>query len=219
MTAGEVTGTTPDGQITARRLDRSATVTLPNRYTTEHLQLGYATTQTRVQSLTVDAALCAVTHASRRDQLYVGMTRGRGENHLLVVTDQPQHDEDTPPDHLPPDHIIRTVMSRGGSHPLSVPAGVVHRHPPSSRRPPTQNIGHPPPRSPPRPDQRRHPPHTHPRTDRTDRRRRSRSPNRRSDRSVARRRTRRRRRSRRSRPGVGRRHVRPHRKRRRHRRT
>ena len=119
----EVTGSTPDGQITARRLDRSATVTLPNRYTDDHLQLGYATTQTRVQSLTVDAALCAVTHTSRRNQLYVGMTRGRAENHLLVVTDQPQHDEDTPPDHLPPDHIIHTVMSRGGSHPLSVPAG------------------------------------------------------------------------------------------------
>ena len=119
----EVTGTTPNGQITARRLDHSATVTLPNRYTDEHLQLGYATTQTRVQSLTVDAALCAVTHASRRNQLYVGMTRGRAENHLLVVTDQPQHDEDTPPDHLPPDHIISTVMGRGGSHPLSVPAG------------------------------------------------------------------------------------------------
>ena len=119
----EVAGTTPDGQITARRLDRSATVTLPGGYTADHLQLGYATTQTRVQSLTVDAALCAVTHTSRRNQLYVGMTRGRAENHLLVVTDQPQHDEDTPPDHLPPDHIIRTVMKRGASHPLSVPAG------------------------------------------------------------------------------------------------
>ena len=114
----EVTGTTPNSQITARRVDRSATVTLPDRYTDEHVQLGYATTQTRVQSLTVDAALCAVTHASRRNQLYVGMTRGRAENHLLVVTDQPQHDEDTPPD-----HIIHTVMGRGGSHPLSVPAG------------------------------------------------------------------------------------------------
>ena len=57
----EVTGTTPDGQITARRLDRSATVDLPAGYADEHLQLGYATTQTRVQSLTVDAALCAVT--------------------------------------------------------------------------------------------------------------------------------------------------------------
>ena len=120
-----ITGTTPDDQVTARRLDRSATVVLPDGYTDEHLQLGYATTQTRVQSLTVDAALCAVTHTSRRNQLYVGMTRGRAENHLLVVTDQPQHDEDTPPDHLPPDHIIRTVMGRAASRPLSVPAGAV----------------------------------------------------------------------------------------------
>ena len=213
----EVTGTTPDGQITARRLDRSATVTLPNRYTDEHLQLGYATTQTRVQSLTVDAALCAVTHASRRDQLYVGMTRGRAENHLLVVTDQPQHDEDTPPDHLPPDHIIHTVMGRGGSHPLSVPAGSFTVTPQVAAAH-LRRISDTPHRAPlpdlPAADPRRT---THPRANRTDRRRRSRGPNRRSDRSVARRRTRRRRRSRRSRTGVGRRHVRPHRKRRRHR--
>ena len=183
----EVSGTAPDGQITARRLDHSATVTLPNRYTDEHLQLGYATTQTRVQSLTVDAALCAVTHASRRDQLYVGMTRGRAENHLLVVTDQPQHDEDTPPDHLPPDHIIHTVMGRGGSHPLSVPAGSftvtpqvaaahLHKISDTPHRAPLPDL--------PAADPRRT---THPRADRTDRQRRSRGPNRRSDRSVARR--------------------------------
>ncbi len=120
-----ITGSTTDDQVTARRLDRSATVTLPAGYTADHLQLGYATTQTRVQSLTVEAALCAVTHTSRRNQLYVGMTRGRAENHLLVVTDQPQHDEDAPPDHLPPDHIIRTVMGRAAARPLSVPAGAV----------------------------------------------------------------------------------------------
>ena len=117
-----ITGALPDGQIAARRLDGTATVELPADYS-EHVQLGYATTQTRVQSLTVDAALCAVTVSSRRDQLYVGMTRGRAENHLAVVTDRPQHDEDTPPDHLEPDHIIRTVLARGGAHPLTLPAG------------------------------------------------------------------------------------------------
>ena len=80
----EVTGSTPNGEITARRVGGSATVELPSGYADEHVELGYATTQTRVQSLTVDSALCAVTHASRRDQLYVGMTRGRAENHLLA---------------------------------------------------------------------------------------------------------------------------------------
>ena len=147
----EVTGTTPDGEIAARRLDGSATVELPAGYAAEHLQLGYATTQTRVQSLTVDAALCAVTHTSRRNQLYVGMTRGRAENHLLVVTDQAQHDEDTPPDHLPPDHILRTIMERGGSHPPLRPGRVVHRHPGSGRRPPAPSGGHPPQPAAPRP--------------------------------------------------------------------
>ena len=119
-----VTGTDRDGSVSARRLeDEGATVVLPASYAADHLDLGYATTQARVQSLTVDAALCAVTVASRRSQLYVGLTRGRGENHLVVVTDQPQHDPDTPPDHLPPDHIIETVMKRGDAHPLTVPAG------------------------------------------------------------------------------------------------
>ncbi|WP_420614289.1 MobF family relaxase [Candidatus Spongiisocius sp.] len=122
-----VTGGDKDGAVTAHRLDdETATVVLPGSYVTDHLDLGYATTQARVQSLTVDAALCAVTVASRRAQLYVGLTRGRRANHLVVVTDQPQHDPDTPPDHLPPDHIIEAVLKRGSAHPLSVPAGSQH---------------------------------------------------------------------------------------------
>ncbi|MDE0171396.1 MAG: relaxase domain-containing protein [bacterium] len=127
-----ITDALPDGKIAARRLDGTATVELPADYT-DHVQLGYATTQTRVQSLTVDAALCAVTVSSRREQLYVGMTRGRAENHLLVVTDRPQYDEDTPPDHLETDHIIRTVLARGGAHPLTLPAGSRLVHPDVAR--------------------------------------------------------------------------------------
>ena len=119
-----VTGTEHDGAVTARRLDNEGvTVVLPAAYAADHLDLGYATTHTRVQSLTVDAALCAITAHSRRAQLYVGLTRGRRANHLVVVTDQPQYDPDTPPDHLPPDHIIEAVLRRGAAHPLTVPAG------------------------------------------------------------------------------------------------
>ncbi len=119
-----VTGADKQGAITAHRLDNDdVTVVLPATYAADHLDLGYATTQTRVQSLTTDAALCAITAHSRRAQLYVGLTRGRHENHLAVVTDQPQHDPDTPPDHLPPDHIIEVVLKRGAAHPLTVPAG------------------------------------------------------------------------------------------------
>lgn len=119
-----VTGTDKDGAVTAHRLGNDdVTVVLPAPYAADYLDLGYATTQTRVQSLTVDAALCAITARSRRAQLYVGLTRGRWENHLVVVTDQPQHDPDTPPDHLPADHIIDVVLKRGAAHPLTVPAG------------------------------------------------------------------------------------------------
>ncbi|MDE0137313.1 MAG: relaxase domain-containing protein, partial [bacterium] len=119
-----ITGADKEGPVTARRLaHEDVTVVLPASYAVDHLDLGYATTQTRVQSLTTDAALCAITVHSRRAQLYVGLTRGRHENHLMVVTDQAQYDPDTPPDHLPPDHIIETVLKRGSAHPLTVPAG------------------------------------------------------------------------------------------------
>lgn len=119
-----ITGADKEGAVTARRLDNEdVTVVLPAAYAADHLDLGYATTQTRVQSLTTDAALCAITAHSRRAQLYVGLTRGRHENHLLVVTDQPQHDPDTPPDHLPADHIIEAVLKRGSAHPLTIPPG------------------------------------------------------------------------------------------------
>ena len=119
-----ITGADKEGAVTARRLDNeNVTVVLPAAYAADHLDLGYATTQTRVQSLTTDTALCAITAHSRRAQLYVGLTRGRHENHLLVVTDQPQHDPDTPPDHLPADHIIEAVLKRGSAHALTIPPG------------------------------------------------------------------------------------------------
>ena len=121
-----VIGEGPAGAVTAQRLDGSATVTLPADYAAQHVTLGYATTTTRAQSITVDAALCAVTAHTRRDQLYVGLTRGRKENHLLVVTDLPQHDPDTPPDHLPADTIIQNALDRTTPQPLSIPAGAIN---------------------------------------------------------------------------------------------
>ena len=104
------------GGLRARRVaDPYIRVDLPAGYVAEHVDLGYAVTHTRAQSTTVDAALTVVEASTRLPELYVGLTRGRNHNHLVVVTDRPAHDEDSPTQHLPPTDIIAAVLSRSSN--------------------------------------------------------------------------------------------------------
>ena len=98
--------------IRLRRCDTGATVTVPLAYASNHLQLGYAVTQTRAQSVTVQAAYTVATASTRLSELYVGLTRGTRCNHLLVVTDDVGCDEDSPPDQLDPDEVLAGIFSR-----------------------------------------------------------------------------------------------------------
>ncbi len=104
------------GRLTVQRYDNDsqALLRIPEEYALKHVQLGYSITQTRAQSLSVDAAMTVITSNSRLNQLYVGLTRGKIENHLVVVTDQPDYDEDTPPPQLPREEVLQTVFSRRG---------------------------------------------------------------------------------------------------------
>ena len=80
--------------IARRRRDWSCPIiadTAPSRlareYVREHVRLGYAATEHGHQGDTVDVAYELVTRATTHRGLYVGATRGRDANHLLVVTD------------------------------------------------------------------------------------------------------------------------------------
>ena len=116
-----ITGQTPAGGITAHRHGRpDQRIEFPPDYH-HHLTLGYAITQTRAQSLTTHRALTLITTQTTRKQLYVGLTRGRDENHLYIVTDQPRHDPEDPPAHTPPEEIIQTALQRTGKWNLAVP--------------------------------------------------------------------------------------------------
>ena len=64
-------------------------MTLPADYAASHVRLGYAATAHGHQGDTVDVSLTVVTAATTHRSLYVGATRGRHENRLLVVTDEP----------------------------------------------------------------------------------------------------------------------------------
>ena len=85
----EVTSAGRAGSLTVSRLDGHGAVTLPADYVRSHVRLGYAATAHGHQGDTVDVGLTVVTPATSHRSLYVGATRGRQENRLLVVTDEP----------------------------------------------------------------------------------------------------------------------------------
>ncbi|WP_083673685.1 AAA family ATPase [Serinicoccus sp. CUA-874] len=68
-----------------RKRDHSAR--LPAAYVAEHAHLAYASTAYGVQGVTVPVSHTILTDAMTGPAVYVGMTRGKGENRLHIVAD------------------------------------------------------------------------------------------------------------------------------------
>jgi ATP-dependent exoDNAse (exonuclease V) alpha subunit len=95
------------GRIAAERLTDSARVLFEGDYLREHITLGYASTVASAQGMTVGSSrqygVCWTILSDRasRAMAYVGMTRGRDENHLAIYpavtneADQHHHGDDT----------------------------------------------------------------------------------------------------------------------------
>ncbi|MYH71449.1 relaxase domain-containing protein [Candidatus Poribacteria bacterium] len=107
-----VAAATEQGDLILSHLDRQAEATVTAAYAARHVDLGYAITQTRAQSTTVDASLTVITGSTGRDQLYVGLSRGRSENWLHIITDTPAADPESAPTHTVPDKVIDAVFAR-----------------------------------------------------------------------------------------------------------
>jgi hypothetical protein len=84
-----VVGIGRSGSLTVSHLEGHGQVTLPADYTRAHVRLGYAATGQGHQGDTVDLGIGVVTAATTHRSLYVATTRGRADNRILVVTDQP----------------------------------------------------------------------------------------------------------------------------------
>jgi conjugative relaxase-like TrwC/TraI family protein len=78
-----------NGNLTVSHLEGHGQVTLPADYARAHVRLGYAATGQGHQGDTVDIGIGVVTSATTHRSLYVATTRGRTENRILVVTDEP----------------------------------------------------------------------------------------------------------------------------------
>lgn len=82
-----------DGSLTVSSNSGSGAATLPADYVSEHVRLGYASTEHGNQGDTVDVAIELATVATTQRGLYVGATRGRDDNKILVVTETDDLDD------------------------------------------------------------------------------------------------------------------------------
>jgi hypothetical protein len=77
----------PTGDLSVTRIDGHGTITLPNSYVAEHVQLGYAATEPGNQSDTATGSITLATPATTCRGLYVAITRGQTTNLVCVVTE------------------------------------------------------------------------------------------------------------------------------------
>jgi hypothetical protein len=89
-----VVGVGRNDSLTVSHLEGHGQVPLPADYARAHVRLGYAATSAGHQGDTVDIGIGVVTAATTHRSLYVASTRGRVENRILVVTDEPDQARD-----------------------------------------------------------------------------------------------------------------------------
>lgn len=82
-----VTARHGDGSLDVRSLTGRGRVTLPGAYVAEEVALAYALTLHKAQGMTVDRSVLVADDAISAEALYVGMTRGRHDNTVLVICD------------------------------------------------------------------------------------------------------------------------------------
>ena len=78
------------GGLRVTRVDTDQTVDLDETYVADRVQLAYASTIHAAQGGTRDVAHTVLTPRSTRTSAYVGLTRGRDENHAYVVCTRPE---------------------------------------------------------------------------------------------------------------------------------
>jgi len=108
-----------DGAVTLRRAGYrfGASVVLPAPYVAEHLDLGYAVTAHRAQGITVDTSHVLVTESMTRENLYVGLTRGRQNNHAWVAVDQVEAESHQRPVPATAASVLEAVLHNTGAEP------------------------------------------------------------------------------------------------------
>jgi conjugative relaxase-like TrwC/TraI family protein len=109
-----VLGPGPAGGLLVEDLAGRGRAALPAEYVARHAQRGWAATIDAAQGCTADIGILLVRAGMDREHLYVGLSRGRLENHAHVapepVDDDHHHHLGPPPDALTPE-AARTILA------------------------------------------------------------------------------------------------------------
>ena len=129
-TLGRVSAVDRDrGRLTVATSD-GRSIDVPRRYLQlGRLKHGYATTVHKAQGATVDATLVLADHASYREAIYTGLSRGRVANHIYVVSDDVEAFEAPAPRPEAPDGlaVLRQAVKRSAAQELATPPRRVRR--------------------------------------------------------------------------------------------
>jgi len=106
-----VRAVTPGAGLNVTRHDSDHSVILDADYVAGRVQLAYASTIHAAQGGTRDAAHVVITARSTRTSVYVGLTRGRVENHAYVACSRPEGaDRDGPAED--PVAVLAAILER-----------------------------------------------------------------------------------------------------------
>ena len=135
-----ILATTDDGGLLVDDLTGRGATMLPPAYVAQHVEHGWATTIDAAQGATTDIAILLARPGIDREHLYVGLTRGREENHAYLappVDDEYGHPPigDTSARQMLQAALARSGTQRRRPHP---PRPRQRRQPTRRRRPATQ---------------------------------------------------------------------------------
>ncbi|HEY5455695.1 MAG TPA: MobF family relaxase [Acidothermaceae bacterium] len=111
-----ILATTGDGGLLVDdHAGRGATM-LPPGYVAQHVDHGWATTIDAAQGATTDVAILLVRPGIDREHLYVGLTRGREENHVYVAQSVDEDHEHPPTGDNGTRQLLEAALAHSGSN-------------------------------------------------------------------------------------------------------
>ncbi len=87
---------------------------LPGTYVAEHVDHGWATTIDAAQGATTDIAILLARPGIDREHLYVGLTRGRQENHAYLTPTADDNHAHAPAGNVSARQLLQAALARSG---------------------------------------------------------------------------------------------------------
>ncbi|HEY5230534.1 MAG TPA: AAA family ATPase, partial [Galbitalea sp.] len=111
-----ILATTEGGGLLVDDLTGRGATMLPAAYVAQHVEHGWASTIDGAQGATTDIAILLVRPGIDREHLYVGLTRGREENHVYVAQSVDEDHEHPPTGDNGTRQLLEAALAHSGSN-------------------------------------------------------------------------------------------------------